>query len=256
MKKLFIIYAIALMVILAFPITSSAEESEMYFVENNCNLNVSIFWDIEQPELTIISPEGEEIFVFEDENENLTVSGNVASFLIPNATAGQWLIDIADDKNEDLQIYCGEYIQGISIQNFSAEKIDTDTMNISFETNREDSYSYEITAVPKNEKYDNILLSSGTISDFNFDEKVYLTDLQSFKLYSIQLKVSLLDVNTPFEDSSSSANFICLNSSSYDLLCLCSGIGLLFAICGCFVAKQIKIYKQVELEKNLEERGV
>lgn len=215
MKKFLNITVMTTCVLLALCATAMAEivSGNVFYVDTVEDIQVMFQWDGSQPEVVLLSPDGEQVDVFAD-TENVRVSDGVALYVLRDATRGQWQM-ICDKKDSTkVTVTTSDYSEPIWIEAFQIDQIAGETATVSFGVTAPDSgtYRYEISAILGDDTTVAKLLSSGNGSGEAVTKSISLQNLASYTGYRLMLEVSMTVGDLTVTDWALSDSFDFVNS--------------------------------------------
>ncbi|MBS6953379.1 MAG: zinc-ribbon domain-containing protein [Enterocloster asparagiformis] len=185
-----------LLTLAGMTLTVQAEEQskELMVLPRQANIVVSINYETEVPDITLISPDNT---AYSEAAGNVTVDhgDNILYFYLPDALAGQWLIRYDKKTNPSITANYIEYTPSLTIESLSLQGVENRQAEILFNASypKDITYNYVVYAVLLDESR-NVTgqreLDHGT-ARANKDEvrKVSLNNLSSYDNYFLELEV-------------------------------------------------------------------
>ncbi|MFI3326866.1 MAG: hypothetical protein R3Y35_11950 [Clostridia bacterium] len=106
-KILFLLSVISIIVCTTACSNSNLVVKDLIYLENESCINIIANWDSKEPDLILISPNGDEIDLI-NATENMRKDDTTLLYSDKNLMAGQWKIACDKKSNENVSIYCGE----------------------------------------------------------------------------------------------------------------------------------------------------
>ena len=210
LKKTPILFCIILILIcIDVPYTAYAVTAtkELFEADSQKNYSVFLSWDTERPEVHLISPEGEQINVFDTTSPNLQLADEFAIYTLINPDSGQWSVSCDKKNNTEVEISVNEKSDGIWIDSFVIDTMGEDSAEVSFKVTAPDDYKYEISAILNDDKSVSKSLESGTNNSAEKSLRVSLSDLNSYNNYRLMLTVTLENTELIITDTAVSEPF-------------------------------------------------
>lgn len=145
--KIFSVLAAMLMTLFALSLSAGAETktANIFNIQEQSNMAVTLYYDVEEPPVSFIAPNGSTISTSELAAER---GDNAVCYYIPNAMAGQWQMVYDKKSNAVLDVSWAPYVNSIRIESFDFTESDTGsndleaTFTVSSDT--DGSYSYAV----------------------------------------------------------------------------------------------------------------
>lgn len=193
MKKLIItLMAVALLLSMALPVSAAVEEAPLTVVDVQKDLTLWVDWDVEQPYLVFLAPDGTEYdFTAQIEGTQVSMGENCLYYTILNAPAGQWNIRYDKGANSVLEISVHDYAQPLSIKYFTLGNQEGSRMDVNFRVDGKENqrYQYKISAMVDHTGTEKELLSGSSVTNSDNTEWVDLRSLSSYGAYILKLYV-------------------------------------------------------------------
>ena len=108
MKKI-ITFAVLLLLSVSFALPAFAKEQKFHYLESERDVVISVSWPTEQPKLTFKAPNGTVYDPLSEKEGTLTVVNEKSMYyVIKNAPAGQWYVDLDklgnDTRSEERRV--------------------------------------------------------------------------------------------------------------------------------------------------------
>ena len=170
------------------------QSKELMVLPRQANIVVSIEYENEEPDITLISPDST---VYSEAAGNVTVERGekMLYFYLPDALAGQWLIRYDKKTNEFITANYIEYTPSLTIDALDLKSVSDGRAEISFNAGypKDITYNYVVSAVLLDENR-NVTgrkeLDTGTArSNQNETRRVSLNKLSSYDHYYLELEV-------------------------------------------------------------------
>lgn len=151
MKKI-ITFAVLLLLSVSFALPAFAKEQKFHYLESERDVVISVSWPTEQPKLTFKAPNGTVYDPLSEKEGTLTVVNEKSMYyVIKNAPAGQWYVDLDKLGNDTVEIGMFDYQDALVIESFTLGEEKDGRMDVSFRVTQDEdrSYSYKIYAAVK-----------------------------------------------------------------------------------------------------------
>lgn len=194
--KIFSVLAAMLMTLFALSLSAGAETktANIFNIQEQSNMAVTLYYDVEEPPVSFIAPNGSTISTSELAAER---GDNAVCYYIPNAMAGQWQMVYDKKSNAVLDVSWAPYVNSIRIESFDFTESDTGrndleaTFTVSSDTDGSYSYAVYGAVVDSN---GNVIgkkqLQSGTgTTGREMTVRVYTDSLQPHDGYRLYLDV-------------------------------------------------------------------
>ena len=187
-----------LMILFGMAGTSLGEEQsrELMVLPRQAHIVVSIGYETEMPDITLISPDGT---AYSEAAGNVRVEHgeNTAFYFLPDALAGQWLIRFDKKSNPAITADYAEYTPDLTIDSLVLKGVSGSQAEISFHTSyaKDVTYNYVVYAVLLDENR-NVTgqkeLDHGTArTGQEENRRISLSNLSSYENYYLELEVYL-----------------------------------------------------------------
>ena len=187
-----------LMILFKMAGTAFGEEQsrELMVLPRQAHIVVSIGYETEMPDITLISPDGTAYFEAAG-NVRVEHGENTAFYFLPDALAGQWLIRFDKKSNPAITADYAEYTPDLTIDSLVLKGVSGSQAEISFHTSyaKEVTYNYVVYAVLLDENR-NVTgqkeLDHGTArTGQDENRRISLSNLSSYENYYLELEVYL-----------------------------------------------------------------
>lgn len=167
---------------------------ELMVLPRQANIAVSIAYETELPDITLISPDGT---AYSEAAGNVRVDHgeNSVYYYLPDALAGQWLIRYDKKSNSAITADYAEYTPDLTIDTFTLKGIQAGQAELIFNAGytKDITYHYVVSAVLLDEER-NVTgrkeLDQGTaMSNRDENRKISLNSLASYGKYYLELEV-------------------------------------------------------------------
>ena len=209
MKKFYRLVLLALTIAL-LALTALAAQQEFHYLETSRDVVISVTWTDAQPSVKFISPDGTVFDPLEEtDRTRTTVSDGAMLYVILNAPAGQWSVDLEKRGTEQVAISMFDYLPAPEITEFTASAVEDGRVQADFTVAMDEDYSfdYRIGAViaPGG---DEIELTTGSASaNRAVSRSVPLGDLRAYDAWMLKLTVTRTVNGTDCEDVAYSVPF-------------------------------------------------
>lgn len=187
-----------LMILFGMAGTAFGEEQsrELMVLPRQAHIVVSIGYETEMPDITLISPDGT---AYSEAAGNVRVEHgeNTAFYFLPDALAGQWLIRFDKKSNPAITADYAEYTPDLTIDSLVLKGVSDSQAEISFHTSyaKDVTYNYVVYAVLLDENR-NVTgqkeLDHGTArTGQDENRRISLSSLSSYENYYLELEVYL-----------------------------------------------------------------
>ena len=187
-----------LMILFRMAGTALGEEQsrELMVLPRQAHIVVSIGYETEMPDITLISPDGT---AYSEAAGNVRVEHgeNTAFYFLPDALAGQWLIRFDKKSNPTITADYAEYTPDLTIDSLVLKGVSGSQAEISFHTSyaKDVTYNYVVYAVLLDENR-NVTgqkeLDHGTArTGQEENRRISLSSLSSYENYYLELEVYL-----------------------------------------------------------------
>lgn len=187
-----------LMILFGMAGTAFGEEQsrELMVLPRQAHIVVSIGYETEMPDITLISPDGT---AYSEAAGNVRVEHgeNTAFYFLPDALAGQWLIRFDKKSNPAITADYAEYTPDLTIDSLVLKGVSGSQAEISFHTSyaKDVTYNYVVYAVLLDENR-NVTgqkeLDHGTArTGQDENRRISLSSLSSYENYYLELEVYL-----------------------------------------------------------------
>lgn len=187
-----------LMILFKMAGTAFGEEQsrELMVLPRQAHIVVSIGYETEMPDITLISPDGT---AYSEAAGNVRVEHgeNTAFYFLPDALAGQWLIRFDKKSNPAITADYAEYTPDLTIDSLVLKGVSGSQAEISFHTSyaKDVTYNYVVYAVLLDENR-NVTgqkeLDHGTArTGQDENRRISLSSLSSYENYYLELEVYL-----------------------------------------------------------------
>ena len=187
-----------LMILFGMAGTTFGEEQsrELMVLPRQAHIVVSIGYETEMPDITLISPDGT---AYSEAAGNVRVEHgeNTAFYFLPDALAGQWLIRFDKKSNPAITADYAEYTPDLTIDSLVLKGVSDSQAEISFHTSyaKDVTYNYVVYAVLLDENR-NVTgqkeLDHGTArTGQDENRRISLSSLSSYENYYLELEVYL-----------------------------------------------------------------
>ena len=187
-----------LMILFKMAGTAFGEEQsrELMVLPRQAHIVVSIGYETERPDITLISPDGT---AYSEAAGNVRVEHgeNTAFYFLPDALAGQWLIRFDKKSNPVITADYAEYTPDLTIDSLVLKGVSGSQAEISFHTSyaKDVTYNYVVYAVLLDENR-NVTgqkeLDHGTArTGQDENRRISLSNLSSYENYYLELEVYL-----------------------------------------------------------------
>ena len=187
-----------LMILFRMAGTALGEEQsrELMVLPRQAHIVVSIGYETEMPDITLISPDGT---AYSEAAGNVRVEHgeNTAFYFLPDALAGQWLIRFDKKSNPTITADYAEYTPDLTIDSLVLKGVSGSQAKISFHTSyaKDVTYNYVVYAVLLDENR-NVTgqkeLDHGTArTGQEENRRISLSSLSSYENYYLELEVYL-----------------------------------------------------------------
>ncbi|RGX33212.1 zinc-ribbon domain-containing protein [Enterocloster asparagiformis] len=187
-----------LMILFKMAGTAFGEEQsrELMVLPRQAHIVVSIGYETEMPDITLISPDGT---AYSEAAGNVRVEHgeNTAFYFLPDALAGQWLIRFDKKSNPAITADYAEYTPDLTIDSLVLKGVSGSQAEISFHTSyaKDVTYNYVVYAVLLDENR-NVTgqkeLDHGTArTGQEENRRISLSNLSSYENYYLELEVYL-----------------------------------------------------------------
>ena len=214
MKKISFILIVSLLLGI-FALPASAEEHKFHYLDSERDVVIYVSWPTEEPNLTFRAPNGT-IYDPNAKNENTvtTVGEKELYYIIYNAPAGQWYVELDKRGNDKVDIGMFDYQDAPVIESFSLGKEENGRVPVTFTVtqNENRSYEYKIYAAAEKGGAEKELDSGVARTNSEVKTKVDLRSLSSYSGYMLKLYVWYTENGTDFFDQVYSEPFSYINS--------------------------------------------
>ena len=194
MKKrlILLLLSLCLMLGVAVPALAATEEADWEFIDTQKDLVIWVSWDVEQPEVVFIAPDGT---VYDPavstDSTTTSVSTSTLYYTIKNAPAGQWRVRYDKKGNETLEIALQDYTPPLYIESLTLGSVSNNRMEVKFLVSAPEQryYNYRISAVVDHTGAEKELYSNSSSTGLETSVKVDLSDLSSYSAYMLKLYV-------------------------------------------------------------------
>ena len=187
-----------LMILFGMAGTAFGEEQsrELMVLPRQAHIVVSIGYETEMPDITLISPDGT---AYSEAAGNVRVEHgeNTAFYFLPDALAGQWLIRFDKKSNPAITADYAEYTPDLTIDSLVLKGVSDSQAEISFHTSyaKDVTYNYVVYAVLLDDNR-NVTgqkeLDHGTArTGQDENRRISLSSLSSYENYYLELEVYL-----------------------------------------------------------------
>lgn len=214
MKKI-ITFAVLLLLSVSFALPAFAKEQKFHYLESERDVVISVSWPTEQPKLTFKAPNGTVYDPLSEKEGTLTVVNEKSMYyVIKNAPAGQWYVDLDKLGNDTVEIGMFDYQDAPVIESFTLGEEKDGRMDVSFRVTQDEdrSYSYKIYAAVKKGGDEKELTSGSARTNSDVKTSVDLRSLSSYSAYMLKLYVWYSDNETDYFDQVYSETFSYKNS--------------------------------------------
>ena len=209
MKKFYRLVLLALTIAL-LALTALAAQQEFHYLESQRDVVISVTWTDAQPSVKFIAPDGTVFDPLEEtDRTRTTMSDGAMLYVIFDAPAGQWSVDLEKRGTEQVAISMFDYLPAPEITEFTVGAIADGRVQADFTVAMDDDYSYDyrIGAVIS-PGGDEIELTTGSASaNRAVSRTVYLDDLRAYDAWMLKLTVTRTVDGTDCEDVAYSAPF-------------------------------------------------
>lgn len=218
MKRWIISFIILCVLIsMAVPAAAAMEEGLWEYIETEQDLVIWVSWDVEQPTVVFIAPDGTEYDpTQESDSTTAFVSTSTLYYSIKNAPAGQWRMRYDKLSNTELEIELQSAVSPLRIDSFSmGEPLDSRT-DVTFLVSGQDeqSYNYRISAVIDHTGAEKELYTGYGIAGAEETVEVRLDGLSSYSAYMLKLYVWYNDGSADIFDFVYSDSFAYTNEET------------------------------------------
>lgn len=201
-------------------------EEHLVTLDQEQDLTVSFWYDVELPTVIFVSPTGEEYPVSETtEGMKVLIENSYALVQITAAKPGDWYIRYSEGKNSEFDFSLMGMTENIWIQYITVTVESGNYIRARFLSERGESrqrYSYRLylTYVPKgNTQPTQVLLDQGTAyTGEEANRRLYMGDYNSYDEYKLLLEVELEDDDVTLFDNMESDTFSFQNSNQQSAL--------------------------------------
>lgn len=214
MKKI-ITFAVLLLLSVSFALPAFAKEQKFHYLESERDVVISVSWPTEQPKLTFKAPNGTVYDPLSEKEGTLTVVNEKSMYyVIKNAPAGQWYVDLDKLGNDTVEIGMFDYQDAPVIESFTLGEEKDGRMDVSFRATQDEdrSYNYKIYAAVKKGGDEKELTSGSARTNSDVKTSVDLRSLSSYSAYMLKLYVWYSDNETDYFDQVYSEPFSYKNS--------------------------------------------
>lgn len=191
--------------------------ADLCYLDSPTSIIVSIEWEKNDVDFTIISPRGREISKDSREGDIAMVSfEKTILVLIKNAEAGQWKLRYDKGSNDHISVSVDEYEEGIWITEFEIEEPENDRIPVKFMVEYDKTVKYNYTlSLSLDEGGVEREIASG-IATTNKQESInaYLGIINSYDKYLLKLQVTYSKDGYEYFDIAYSRPFCYTNVSA------------------------------------------
>ena len=209
MKKLYRFFLLAVLSAL-LGLTALAAQQEFHYLESQRDVVISVTWTDAQPSVKFIAPDGTVFDPLEESDRTRTTIGDGAMlYVIFDAPAGQWSVDLEKRGTEQVAISMFDYLPAPEITAFTVGAAEDGRVQADFTVTMDEDYSYDyrIGAVIS-PGGDEIELTTGSASaNRAVSRTVYLDDLRAYDAWMLKLTVTRTVDGTDCEDVAYSSPF-------------------------------------------------
>ena len=147
LKKLITIFlSLILIITISYSTYGASETKELFTIDKQYNMAISILFDKEEPIITFTAPDGSLIkgtSLRHDKGEGWV------QYYIPNAQPGTWMITYDKLSNTVFDVRYSNYLEPMRITEFSFGEINGDYLPVRFAASSTDvtTYHYELYVV-------------------------------------------------------------------------------------------------------------
>lgn len=221
MKKILsVIISIITVALMTTNVYAAPQEENIINLEQSKSIVFWVQWDAEKPEITFIAPDGTEYNPDVTRQDTVTVVNEADIFYtIMNAQAGQWRIRYDKGKNKTIDVSVHDYIPGISIQNFTTEAVEGNTLPVTFLVAGKEgqSFNYRLSAVVSHMGGEKELYSGTATVGNEVGLRVRLNSLSTYDKYMLKLYVWYDSNGTDIFDMAFSNQFAYTNSQTDEI---------------------------------------
>ena len=196
MKRI-IILLVAMSLLASLPLTAHAavEEAPFANLEEPQDIVIWIEWDVEQPIVVFLAPDGTEYDPTVATDDTASGTGeNVLYYTIRGAQAGQWNVRYDKLGNSQLDITIQEFAAPLYIDYLTLEGVSGDDLPVKFlvsspEGEEDRRYQYKISAMVDHTGEEKLLYDSYAYTGTEESVRLDLSQLSSHSAYMLKLYV-------------------------------------------------------------------
>lgn len=196
MKRIIILLvAMSLLASLALPVHAAMEEAPFADLEEVQDIVIWIEWDVEQPTVVFLAPDGREYDPTVATDDTASGTGeNALYYTIRGAQAGQWNVRYDKGNNTQLDITIQEFATPLYIDYLTLDSVSGDRLPVRFlvsspEGEEDRRYQYRISAMVDHTGVEKSLYDSYAYTGSEESVTVDLSSLASHSAYLLKLYV-------------------------------------------------------------------
>lgn len=194
MKKrlILLLLSLCLMLSMAVPAMAAVEEADWEYIDAQKDLVIWVSWDVEQPTVVFIAPDGTEYNpAVSTDSTQTSVAGSTLYYTIRNAPEGQWRVRYDKGSNQTLEIAVQDYTPPLFIESLTLGQVEDGHLDVSFLVNAEEEtlYNYKLSAVVDHTGAERPLGDGKAYTGNSQEVQVGLGDLATYDAYMIKLYV-------------------------------------------------------------------
>ena len=183
---------LAVLVSLALPASALEQEADWEYIDEQKNIVIAVSWDVEQPWVVFIAPDGTEYDPMTPMEGTTTTLGNLSLYYtIESAPAGQWKIRYDKLSNTALEVSLYNYTTGLSVEYLTLGALSGDYLPVEFMVSGPENeyYNYKISAVVDHIGEEKELRTGSARTGRDVSVSVNLDSLSTYDSYMLKLYV-------------------------------------------------------------------